>query len=121
LGEKEPESQYPMGSLHDFLYDVEKELKRFRRISIIGIVTSLFIIVALGRFVYIRFPPPGPFIAPHFFMDMLLFDLVIVILALTCIFYSIYALVAQNAFLKRWGERFKRLQALEQKLIEEKE
>ena len=120
MGNEKPESEYPIRSLHDFLLDVEKELKKFRRMSIIGAIASLFILIILGRFIHIRFLLASPIIRPGIIKGMLLFDLILIVLALTCLFYSIYALLGQNAFLKRWGERFKKLHTLEQKLLNEK-
>jgi hypothetical protein len=120
LGNEKPESEYPIRSLHDFLLDVEKELKKFRRMSIIGAIASLFILIILGRFIHIRFLFTFPIVRPGIIKGMLLFDLILIILALACLFYSIYALLGQNAFLKRWGERFKKLHTLEQRLLDEK-
>ena len=115
MGNEEPESPHPIRSLHEFLSDVEKELKKFRRMSILGAIAAAFILIVLGRFTLILFQ-----FSPHIPRGAFLVDLIIIILALAFLFYSIYALLGQNAFLKRWGKRFKQLQTLEQKLLEEK-
>jgi len=124
LRNQSKETEYPIRSLHDFLLDVEKELKKFRIFSILGAIASVFILLVLGRFVFVllnitgnipRMParyPGGP---------TLLLDLALTILALACLFYSLYTLIGQNAFLRRWGERFEEVRALEQKLLEGKD
>ena len=124
LRNQSKETEYPIRSLHDFLLDVEKELKKFRIFSILGAIGSVFILLVLGRFIFVllnitgnipRMPskyPGGP---------TLLLDLVLTILALACLFYSLYTLIGQNAFLRRWGERFEEVRALEQKLLEGKD
>jgi len=117
LGNEEPESPHPIKALHDFLFDVEKELKKFRRMSIIGVMASVFMILVVGRFIFFLFYfsprlPRGP---------IFYFDLILIILALAFLFYSIYTLFSQSAFFKKWGKRFQQIQTLEQTLLEEKE
>jgi len=121
LGNQNKETEYPIRSLHDFLLDVEKELKKFRIFSILGAIASVFILLVLGRFIFVllhitgnipRMPPKypgGPTLG---------LDLALNILALACLFYSLYTLMGQNAFLRRWGKRFEEVRALEQKLLE---
>jgi len=124
LRNQNQEAEHPVRSLHDFLLDVEKELKKFRIFSILGAIASVFILLVLGRFIFVllhitgnipRMPakyPGGP---------TLLFDLALNILALACLFYSLYTLMGQNSFLRRWGKRFEEVRALEQKLLEGKD
>lgn len=119
--EKEAESSYPIKSFHEFLLDVENELRKVRRVAIIGIVASLFILVIFVRFIYIRFLFFPPIIRPRLTRGILLFDSILIIVALVCVFYSIYALVGQNTFFKKWEIRFSKLHVLEEKLLEEKE
>ena len=122
LGNKEPESQYPVKSLHEFLFDVERELKRFRRIAVLGVIAASFILLVLGRFIFFLFyfygiPREGILRGgiPFPFLS----DLILVVLALGFLSYSLYALFGQSAFFKRWGKRFEQLHTLEQKLLEE--
>ena len=121
LGNQSQETEYPIRSLHDFLLDVENELKKFRSVSILGIIASIFILLDLGRFIFVLLHVSGriPRMPPNYpGGPTLLFDLALTILALACLLYSLYALVGQNAFLRRWGERFEEVRALEQKLLE---
>jgi len=120
LSNREPEPQYPIRSLHDFLADVERELIKFRRMSILGAIASLIIIVTLGRFIFVLFHFSGriPRMPPIYPGQMFPLDLILTILALACLLYSIYALLGQSAFLKRWDKRFKEIHTLEQKLLE---
>jgi len=121
LGNQSKETEYPIRSLHDFLLDVEKELKKFRIFSILGAIASVFILLVLGRFIFVLLHITGniPRMAPKYPGGPTLgLDLALNILALACLFYSLYTLMGQNAFLRRWGKRFEEVRALEQKLLE---
>ena len=114
-------TEYPIRSLHDFLLDVENELKKFRSVSILGVIASMFILLDLGRFIFVLLHISGniPRMPPNYpGGPTLLFDLALTILALACLLYSLHALIGQNAFLRRWGEKFEEVRALEQKLLE---
>ena len=122
LRDQNQETERPIRSMHDFLLDVEKELKKFRIFSILGAIASVFILLVLGRFIFVLLHVSGtiPRMPPNYpGGPTLLFDLALTILALACLFYSLHALIGQNAFLRRWGERFEEVRALEQKLLEE--
>jgi hypothetical protein len=124
LGSRNRETEYPIRSLHDFLLDVENELKKSRRVSALGAVASILILSVLGRFIFVLLNISGniPNMPPKYPGGlMLLFDLVLIILASACLFYSFQALMGQNAFLRRWGERFEEVRALEHKLLEERD
>ena len=47
--ESDEKKQYPVTSLHDFLFELDKEWSKFRNGSIIGLVSSgiLFILVVI--------------------------------------------------------------------------
>ncbi len=106
--------------MHDFLYDIEEELRKFRRVTIISVVALIFIILALSRFIFIRFRISPRFLSSRFLFGGFFLDFIIILIAFACLFYSIYALIGQQAFLKRWGDRFKKLYAIEQELLDEK-
>ncbi len=119
--EKEAEPSYPIKSFHEFLFDVENELQKFRRVALIGIAGSLFILVIFIRFIYFRFLFFPPILRPRLTKGILLFDSILIIVALVCLVYSIYALAGQNNFLRKWEKRFTQLHALEEKLLKEQE
>jgi len=121
LGNQNRETKYPIRSLHDFLLDVEKELRKFRIFSILGAIASVFVLLVLGRFIFVLLIITGniPRMLPKYPGGLTLgLDLALTIVALACLFYSLYTLMGQNAFLRRWGERFEEIRALEQKLLE---
>ena len=123
LGKKETETEpsYPIKSFHEFLLDVENELQKFRRVALIGIAASLFILVIFIRFIYFRFLFFPPILRPRLTRGILLFDSILIIIALACLFYSIYALAGQNTFFRKWEKRFNQLHTLEEKLLKEQE
>ena len=123
MGKKEKEGapSYPIKSFHEFLLDVENELKKYRQVALIGIGACLFILVIFIRFIYIRFLFFPPILRPRLTRGILLFDSILIIIALACLFYSIYVLVGQNTFFRKWENRFTQLHAIEEKLLKEQE
>ena len=116
MSDKEQSPQYPIRTLHDFLFDVQDELRRLRKVSILGIIASLTILFVLVRFTYFL---ANFNILGHITRRVLFFEFVFIILAIACIVYSLYTLISQHSFFKRWGNRFEQLNALEQMLLEE--
>ena len=111
------EAHYPVESIHNFLLEVEKELRRLRIASLIGMIALLLILLSLIRFA-VRLiepapPPPRPLVG-------LAIDTIILALAALSVCYSAYALYRQNRFFRRWGRRFELLREVEQKLLGEK-
>jgi len=94
---------------------VEEELGRLRTVSTLGIISSLIILSALGRFTYFLFS-----FSRQIRRGIFLLDLVFILLAVACLFYSLYALMGQGSFFRRWGRRFEQLHTLENELLKEK-
>ena len=127
LSEEKPERDYPMGSIHNFFLDVERELGRVRTASLIGVIAWVLVLLVLIRFaVHLAqmseftggFPPVG---FTGFFPPVgLAFDTVLFVLAIPLLCYSAYTLYAQHRFFQRWSRRFELLDQVEQKLLEEK-
>lgn len=107
--ESDEKKLYPVTSLHDFLYELDKEWTKFRNGSIIGLVSSgtLFVLVVLLLLRFRRF-------------DLTLIDFVLLIIAGVFLGYSIYAMYSQFRFFNKWERRVGLLQHMEDELIQEK-
>ncbi len=102
------EEVYPVRTMHEFLYQVEKETNRFKRGAVISILISALMLVVLIAVAYITmqraFAPSG-----------------IILLAVLAgvLFYSIYLMTFQYRFFRRWENRLNRLNMLEEQLMAE--
>ena len=113
-GDKMPEEtkndkQYPVRSLHDFLFELEREWTKFRNGTLIGLVSSavLFLVVL---FLVLR--------ERSFHLGFVGF--ILLIIALVILAYSIYAMVSQYRFLNRWERRIGLLVHMEEEMLEER-
>ena len=103
------EKQYPVKSLHDFLFELDKEWTKFRNGTLIGLASSgiLFIVVV---WLILR--------TRHFglgFVDFVAFNHCGIVLA-----YSIYAMYSQYRFLNKWERRIGLLLHMEEQMLSEK-
>lgn len=99
------ESRYPVRSLHDFLYELDKEWDKFRTGSLIGVIVS---------FALLLFSFPRLLSALR---NRALFDLIFMIAIIGALIYTIYALLAQHKFFKRWERRIGVLIHMEEKIL----
>lgn len=100
---------YPVKSLHDFLFEIDKEWTKFRNGTLIGLASSaaLFIIV-IWLLLRIR----------HFGLGLVDFLLLLIVGVL--LGYSIYAMYSQYRFFNRWERRIGLLLHLEEQMLTEK-
>ena len=107
--EKSEDKQYPVKSLHDFLFELDKEWTKFRNGTLIGLASSavLFIVV---MWLILR--------TRHFGLGLIGF--VLLILAAVLLAYSIYAMYAQYRFLNKWERRIGLLLHMEEQMLTEK-
>ena len=107
MSKEKDETQYPLKSLHDFLYELDKEWDKFRTGSLIGVIVSsallLFSIFRLLAALRNRAP----------------LDFLFMIVIIASLGYTVYALLAQHRFFKRWERRIGLLLHLEEKIISE--
>lgn len=107
--ENNESKKYPVRSLHDFLFELEREWTKFRNGTLIGLGSSavLFLIdlffILRGRYFGLR-----------------LVGLILLVLALIILAYSIYAMVSQYRFLSKWERRIGLLLHLEEEMLTEK-
>ena len=107
--ENQQDKQYPVRSLHDFLFELDKEWTKFRNGTLIGLASSaiLFIVVV---WLILR--------TRHFGLGLVGF--VLLIIAAVVLGYSIYAMVAQYRFLNKWERRIGLLLHTEEEMLSDK-
>jgi hypothetical protein len=107
--ENHEDKQYPVRSLHDFLFELDKEWTKFRNGTLIGLGSSvvLFIVVL---WLILR--------TKHFGLGIPGF--VLLIIAAIVLGYSIYAMVAQYRFLNKWERRIGLLLHTEEEMLSDK-
>jgi flagellar motor component MotA len=101
------ERRYPLRSLHDFLYELDKEWDRFRTGSLIGVIVSF----ALLLFSFMRLLAA--------LRNRAVFDLIFMIIIIGALVYTVSALLAQHRFFKKWERRIGLLLHMEEKILSE--
>jgi len=109
MSEEKHERPYPVKSLHDFLYELDREWGKFRTGSLLGIIVSGSLLVFFMLYLLpIAIKRPG-------IIDVLFLTFVVVLLI-----YSLYAMLIQYRFFSRWERRIGLLLHLEEELMKEK-
>jgi len=110
MAKERSEEAYPVRSLHDFLFELDKEWGKFRNGSLVALVSSaiMFVFVVFLLLILRRLPRPT-------FLDFIFLVAVGVLLA-----YSIYATYSQYRFFNKWERRIGLLMHLEDELVAEK-
>jgi hypothetical protein len=103
------EKLYPIRSLHDFLFELDKEWSKFRNGTLISLISStiLFILVVV---ILIRIR--------HFGLGLV--DFVLLLISGAFLAYSIYAMYSQYRFFNRWERRVGLLLNMEEQMLNEK-
>ena len=101
------ETVYPLRSLHDFLYELDKEWDRFRTGSLIGVIVTFLLLLA-SILLMLGALREGAVLA-------VVFMLVIV----GALVYTVSALLAQHRFFKKWERRIGLLLHMEEKILSE--
>ena len=106
MSEKAPEKIYPVKTLHDFLFELNREWRRFKR----GALMSLFVLcLLLAAFV------PLFFRAIRLGLDIL--DVVFLGSLTIFLIYDVRIMVRQYRFFKKWGHRMEQLVSFEERLL----
>ncbi|MCW4008703.1 MAG: hypothetical protein NWF09_08480 [Candidatus Bathyarchaeota archaeon] len=106
MSEEKSEKSYPIKSLHDFLFELDKEWSKFRNGTLIGLISSGFLfIVVLWLILIIRR------------MELGLGVFVFLIVAGVFLGYSIYAMYSQYRFFSKWERRIGLLLHLEEEIL----
>jgi len=107
--EKSEDQQYPVKSLHDFLFELDKEWTKFRNGTLLALVSSgILFVISVLLILSTRHYRLGP-------LDFLLFIFIAVIAG-----YSIYAMYSQYRFLSKWERRIGLLLHMEEQMLAEK-
>jgi hypothetical protein len=107
MSEKAPEQVYPVKTLHDFLFELNREWRRFKR----GALMSLFVLcLLLSAFV------PLLFRAIRLGLDIL--DIIFLGSLIIFLIYDLRLMLRQYRFFKKWGHRMAQLSSLEEKLLD---
>ncbi len=114
MSEEAPEKIYPVKTLHEFLFELNREWRRFKR----GALMSLFVLcLLLAAFV------PLLFRTIRSGLDVL--DVIFLGALAVFLIYDVRIMVTQYRFFKKWGHRMEQLVSFEEKLmstkLEEKE
>ena len=102
------ETRYPLRSLHDFLYELDKEWDRFRTGSLIGVIVTFILLLAS---VFLMFGAA---------MQGQIGGAILMIVIVVALIYTVSALFAQHKFFKKWERRIGILIHMEEQIINEK-
>ena len=105
MTEEEPEKNYPIKSLHEFLSELDREWSRFKT----GALLSLFLVSAL-----LVVPTLQLFFSVN---GIGIWNLVVFPLGLALLLYVAWMMIHQYKFLRRWERRMRLLVHLEEELI----
>jgi hypothetical protein len=101
------ERQYPLRSLHDFLYELDKEWDRFRTGSLIGVIVS-FVLLLASFLLMLAALKEGALLA-----------VILMIVIVGALVYTVSALFAQHRFFRKWERRIGLLLHMEEKILSE--
>src|SRR3989339_849956 len=108
MSEQENEKAYPIRTLHEFLTELNREWRRFKR----GTLMSIFILgVMLIAFV--------PIFLRSVRLGLGFGEVVFAIFLAAFLIYSIRVMIIQYRFFRKWGHRMEQLTHIEEKLLEE--
>jgi hypothetical protein len=102
------EEVYPLRTMHEFLYQVERETNRFKRGAVISILLSAIMLAALGFVSYVTVS-----------RGVVASGVILMVVLAGVLVYSIYLMSFQYRFFRRWEKRMNRLSMLEEKLMPE--
>ena len=106
MAEEKTEKLYPVKSLHEFLFELDKEWSKFRNGTLIGLISSGFLfIVVLWLMLIIRR------------LDLGLGAFLFLVVAGVFLGYSIYAMYSQYRFFNKWERRIGLLLHLEEEIL----
>ena len=106
MGEEKNDKLYPVKSLHDFLFELDREWSKFRNGTLIGLISSGFLlVVVLWLILIIRR------------LDLGLGAFLFLVVAGVFLGYSVYAMYAQYRFFNKWERRIGLLLHLEEQIL----
>ena len=110
----ENKHEYPVATLHTFLQEATAEFRRYRIQGKMNFIGAVFLLFFLSRFVVLLYET-APFRAST--QVPLLVDATLLILAFVVVAWSIDVWRHQRKFISHWGQRFEKLQLMENQLL----
>ena len=110
MDEEKADKPYPVKSLHDFLFELDREWSKFRNGTLIGLLSSGFLFVVVLWLILIIRRLPGLGLVAFLFL----------VVAGVFLGYSIYAMYSQYRFFNKWERRIGLLLHLEEQMLAEK-
>jgi hypothetical protein len=110
MTEEKDDNVYPVKSLHEFLYELDREWSKFRNGTLISLFSSGFLFLVV-IWVILRVRHLGLGLA----------DFVLLLFVGVFLGYSIYAMYSQYRFFNRWERRIGLLLHMEEELLSEKQ
>lgn len=106
--EERREPSLPLRTLHDFLFEIDREWGKFRTGSLVSILTSfLLFLVFFPRFFLVTLRRGGPF------------DKLFALVIMVALIYNAYLSYGQHRFYRRWEKRLGLLLHLEKEILGE--
>ena len=108
MDESRKEPGLPLRTLHEFLFEINREWDKFRTGSLVSIITSLLLFfLLLPRFFIVTLRRGGPL------------DKLFVLAVIGILIYNAYLAYSQHAFYRRWEKRMGLLLHLEEEVLGE--
>lgn len=108
VDDEKKDNSLPLRTLHDFLFEINREWDKFRMGSLISIVISLILlIVFFSRFFLITLRRSGPF------------EKLLALSIIATLLYNAYLSYGQHKFYRRWEKRLGLLLHLEEEILDE--
>jgi hypothetical protein len=100
------QSVYPVRSLHDFLLELDREWIKFRRGTLIGLLSSGFLLLVVVWLILVLRR-----------LDLGFGAFVFLVVAGVFLGYSVYAMYSQYRFFNKWERRVGLLLHLEEEIL----
>lgn len=110
MNERKPE-ELPLRTMHDLAERILDEWNLIKIAVAVGLASSIFLTIFIFRWV-IRF-------LPVLILKRAYIDIILLVLALPCMLFVLYAFIQQYRFLKSWIKRIQKLKKLEAELLGE--
>jgi ABC-type Fe3+ transport system permease subunit len=110
MSEEKAEKPYPVRSLHDFLFELDREWSKFRNGTLIGLISSGFLFIVVLWLILIIRRLPGLGLVAFLFL----------VVAGVFLGYSVYAMYSQYRFFNKWERRIGLLLHLEEEILARK-
>lgn len=106
MSESRKERPLPVRTLHEFLFEINREWDKFRTGSLLSIITTVVLFtIYLPKYFIVTFRRGGPF------------EKIIAIGLIVALLYNIYLSQKQHGFYRKWEKRMGLLLHMEEELL----